>query len=251
MLRVMQAETYKTSRRKYTYIFIGLCLAAMVLITALASMNDHVTYAQYIELIMHMVQIIGLLTFFVAQIVFSDEYRNGTIKNVAAMGTNRVSYYFGKLAVQILLGIVMYVGIYAFGLLLGNLFFPVKGEVGPMLTLFFNRFLTSLPLLIGLISMANMVCFTIKNSVAGASIFLVAYLLLPNILLLLGQLISEDALKLMQDVVKFLSSYQLGEIGSAMTITNGMVMNSLLLGGAYLVGGTAIGLAGFVKRELQ
>lgn len=250
MLRIMQAEAYKTTRRKYTYVLIGLCLLAMVLLALLVGMNDHLDYTDYIELLPHMLPFVGVLTYFVAQIVFSDEYRNGTIKNVAAMGTSRVSFYFGKLAVQIVLGIAMYIGIFLAGMLMGRIFFSMKGQA-EAIALFFDRLLAALPLLIGLISMANLLCFTLKSSVMGASIFFLAMLLLPNILVGIGQLISIEAREFMVKVAQFLASSQLAEIGMCASITSTMVTNSLILGGAYLVGGTAIGLAGFMKRELQ
>ena len=108
MLNVMRSEFYKVSRRKYPYLLIGItCLLELMLLGIFVLSNRHHTsnFVVYEHVIPILVMAFSAGLYFtlpIVDMVFSDEYKNLTLKNSVSFGTSRASIYFGKLFVQLI-----------------------------------------------------------------------------------------------------------------------------------------------------
>lgn len=181
MLNYISGELYKTFRRGYTKIALAvialLCVAgnALVRMTFSIAGKMDAAYPFYLG-IMLMPMCFALLTL-VADAVFSDEYKYGTLKNPLSFGISRGEMYFGKLIVEIVLMLVIVAWILVV-YTASALLFSQLGAHGPIewraVWLFLQKTALSLPLWLGMLGILNMLAFLLRsNTMFGMSAVLV------------------------------------------------------------------------------
>lgn len=181
MLNYINGELYKTFRRGYTKIALAvialLCIAGNALIRMTFSMAGTLDSAYPFYLgIMLMPMCFALLTL-VADTVFSDEYKYGTLKNPISFGISRGELYFGKLIVEIVLMLVVVAWILVV-YTASALFFSQIGAHGPIawqaVRLFLEKTALSLPLWLGMLGILNLLAFALRsNTLFGMSAMVV------------------------------------------------------------------------------
>lgn len=255
MLRVIKSELYKIRHRLYPYIFVGviviLGLAAVILFAATNQMqtaaDNRVGFDGIVGLTLTMLPMGLYLTVAFVDMVFSEEYKNQTMKNTLAFGTPRVSFYLGKLVTELLiavlsLAVILGVILGAGALLLGPAY-PVPFL--ELLTELGKRLLAVLPLWIGALSFGNMLAFHIKSSTLYTLGFVGFFGFLPIVLQMAAYYYPS-----MGKVSLWLMTPLLDQI-SRTELTGGLVLRSVVTGAAYLVGTTLIGLLCYHKKEVN
>lgn len=254
MLRVIKSELYKTCHRLYPFVFSGVIVALgllMVFLFAFTNPNlpadKQVGFDGMIEFTLYMLPLGLYLTVAFVDMVFSEEYKNQTMKNPLAFGIPRTSLYLGKLAAEltvavisliVILGVILGVGL----LLLGPVY-PVS--FSKLFVEFGQRLLVSLPLWIGALSFGNMLAFHFKSSTLYTLFFIGLFAALPVVLQMAAYyypFLGEVRLWLMTPLLEQLANTEL---------TNEIILRSVVTGAAYLIGSTLIGLIFYRKKEIH
>lgn len=114
MLKLIHADLYKTFHRAYFYV---LMLSVSVLCVVLAFAMRGGEYGNWSGAV---ITGAGLLSYpifllpMITQIVYAEDFRDHTLKNSIAFGTNRTTLYVSKWLTTIVLGIFMTVVVLAF-----------------------------------------------------------------------------------------------------------------------------------------
>ena len=114
MLKLIHADMYKTFHRAY---FCVLMLSVSVLCVVLAFAMRGGDYGNWSGAV---ITGAGLLSYpifllpMITQIVYAEDFRDHTLKNSIAFGTNRTTLYVSKWLTTIVLGIFMTVVVLAF-----------------------------------------------------------------------------------------------------------------------------------------
>ena len=251
MLRVIKSELYKTRHRLYPYIFIGVIVALGLAGVMLFAVTNHylppeerVGFDGMVSIALSMVPTGLFLTVAFVDMVFSEEYKNQTMKNTLAFGTSRAGFYLGKLLTElitalvsllVILGVILGAGV----LVLGPVY-PV-----PFLELFSElskRLLVTL--WIGALSFGNMLAFHVKSSTLYTLGFVGFFGFLPVILQFAAHYypsLGEVSLWLMIPLLEQIVRTEL---------TGELVLRSVVTGAAYLAGSTLLGLLCYRRKDV-
>ncbi len=254
MLRVIKSELYKTCHRMYPYVFTGVIVALGLLLVFLFAftntqipIEDQIGFDGLIAFTVSMLSLGLYLTVAFVDMVFSEEYKNQTMKNPLAFGVPRASLYLGKLAAELLVAVVSLLAILGIILGVGAL---LLGPVHPVSfwELFMNigqRLLVSLPLWIGALSFGNMLAFHCKSSTLYTLFFVGFFGLLPPILQF-----ASSYYPVLGEVSLWLMTPLFDQFASA-GLSNELILRSVVTGAAYLIGSTLIGLVFYQRKEIH
>ena len=130
MRNYLAAECYKTFRRKYFYIALAVCLGLELVLLwcywlTMSWGNTGVSFATTAVLVPLILSVGLYAPLITGDIVFSDQYKNNTLKNEVSYGVPRARIYLGKLAVTALASVIA--ALVMLGLYLGGcwLLFPM------------------------------------------------------------------------------------------------------------------------------
>ena len=122
MRNYLAAECYKTFRRKYFYIILAVCLGLEAVLlwgywTTWKWGNSNVDFYSTAIMVPFMLSIGLYATIVTGDIVFSEQYKNNTLKNEVSYGLSRGRIYLGKLLVS--MGIAVLAAVVMMGFYLG------------------------------------------------------------------------------------------------------------------------------------
>lgn len=119
MADYLSAELYKVVHRKYTWIALGLFLGCVVLLTALWwATNSHGGFVPLSGALYTLVMLLSVGLYaplITTDLVFSEQYKTGTLKNEISYGIPRSRIYLGKLVLEIAVAVLacaLAVGLY-------------------------------------------------------------------------------------------------------------------------------------------
>lgn len=279
MLNYIKAECFKTFKRVYMrntlLIFVLLAVAVNVLFFVAFRSNpadSQELIRTSLSIIVPMLLIMVYMMLIMIDIVFSEEYKYKTFKNTLSFGFTRTQVYFGKLAVSIIVAVVVFfitlaVYLVSLFLLLG---FP---EDMSMIGLVFSRIAAAIPLYIGALCLCNACAFIIPNSTAFSFVYM-GFLMVPYLLFYTLTLLNPAFTPLFGTalVTPFYTSIMgldihvanmgdmmgvgfkvdnIENILNAALLPGTSVAYCLILGLAYAVIATLIGLAVYRRREIR
>lgn len=269
MVNSIQAEIYKLTRRPYFYVF-NLCCAAFALLvigclayikyTAPAN-QDAVNFPFSLNILL-MGMPVGLYLVAVGgDAVFSEQYKYNTLKNEVSYGLTRVQVYLARLVVTLLLMIVVFVvtiGVYLLAslVLLGipsdemammSLGMTAAQSVQMMMQMLGYYILASFPLWLGALSLAIACYFLIRGSNMAGIAFLAIMVGVPAILNNLGKYVHP----MFHSLYHLTLDYMGGLVISAQNLDWTLMSRCWLIGLAWAVVSTAVGLLVFSRREIS
>ncbi|WBY64895.1 MAG: ABC transporter permease [Thermocaproicibacter melissae] len=155
MLKMIHADLYKTFHRAYFFIMTlvvsGLCVALVFAMRGGGAGNWTGATELGVELLGYPVFLIPMLT----QIVYAEEFRDHTLKNTIAFGTNRTVLYISKWLTTIILGVIMAAVVLFFFFGCAALILPKDSDfTWDFMKVFFERFGASCLVYIAAISMS-------------------------------------------------------------------------------------------------
>ena len=110
MADYLSAELYKVVHRKYTWIALGLFLGCVVLLTALWwATNSHGGFVPLSGALYTLVMLLSVGLYaplITTDLVFSEQYKIGTLKNEISYGIPRSRIYLGKLVLEIAVAVL-------------------------------------------------------------------------------------------------------------------------------------------------
>ena len=193
MSNYLRAEWYKLRCRKYLWITALIVLAAETLMFAAygilhasrAGMDFHTGWTNLLPLL-GLGFFMPLLT---GDMVFADQYKNGTLKNELSFGLSRGMIYWGKLLAQTVLSLALcalFVGYYFAGCWL---LLPHDPALDAQALELVGRCLaTALPLWLGTQALVCCMYFLFRSDLMGAAAAIVLQGGLPVVYLIFGGL---------------------------------------------------------------
>lgn len=251
MLNYLSAEWYKLRCTKGIFAAFALLLVLIALLFWPAFWISEPSFSMYTG-----AYILGLLLgFFLAPIfavkAFDDQYGRGTMKNEVVFGIPRGRIYLGKLVFGALAGTVAAILVLGFYLLLCVLTGGLEDEnVLLCLNLCVQGTLFVLPLWLAGLSLAFCLQAVIKSS-AGATVamYLLLFFLTPIALVGSEEPTASPVLNFINRWF-FVSPYRRFYLMGAGVQLSGLGYSSLV-GLAWIVATTLVGLAAFSRKEIR
>lgn len=255
----LRAEFYKVLRRKRLWVILGVLLgleALLVLGWASIHINGkRVDFSSGVGTLAFMLDVGFYMTVITANLVFAGQYRNGTLKNEVSFGLPRGRMYLGKLLAQTGLSVLFcgaMLGVYLGLCALTQSRDPAEdAQVMERLGLWLAA---AFPLWVGVQAMACALLFLVGNETGALFISLGVVAVLPGAVWLASMVSSGSSGSALGDglmaVYRHMPTVVLSSAIDA-------PRDGTLLGRAWLVGAgwtavfTALGLAGFRRREIR
>lgn len=258
MLNYANAELYKVFRRKYPYAtFLTLAGLAALLCAGFIFVNSggaHTEFAHGAQSVL-MVLSVGLYAaLLICDMVFSDQYKSNTLKNEVSFGIPRSQIYLGKLAVEAVIGVVMSVLVVAFyvGMCYVTLYASPPEETVQTMEIIGYCVLAAIPQWLAALALTNMLFFLVKGSTL-ASILAVGIIAVTPVALELTALMIWSSAPHVSDMLLTIRDHLPTQIiSTAMSVVGdwSFIGRSFLVGGVWVAVTSAIGLAGFQKKEI-
>jgi len=248
MLNYMKAELYKVARRRSVYGVLILLLAGVTILVLLwRYFNTVGTFETSLQAMLTASFSVGFfITIVTGEAVFSDQYKNNTMKNEVSIGIPRVRIYLGKLWVQCILSIVLCLITVVYGCVLSRILLPYDAVTGGQTVgILFFGILVALPLWLGTQAFVNFLYFFCKSSTVASIAAVFILLFVPSIFQLLAMLCSEA----FWTVYYALLNTRLDLF--TFTVDWDMLAGTCAVGVGWFVACTLAGVAAFRKREIS
>ena len=255
MRNYLKAEFYKVSHRKYPWVTLGvvLLLESLLLLGFVilgVSPIDFYDGATNLLTLLVLGMFAPLLT---CDMVFADQYKNGTLKNELAFGLSRAKIYWGKLLAQTILSLALcavFLGYYLGGcwLLLGH--DPIEDLLAIQTVQ--CALACVLPLWLGMQGLCCAMCFAFRSDLMGAIAAVGLVYGLPLVLFVAGGMAGHTAFgALLRTIQIYLPDHLLTEASGLSAPDWALCARSWLVGAVWFALSTAIGLLAFRRREIQ
>lgn len=260
MTRYLDGEFYKVFRRKYLYIFLAFMLAGELLLSLIWAwgnaqpesgiVNNQITFGSGVGIVSTMLPMGLYVTLLLADMVFSEQYKFGTMKNEVSAGLPRTRVYLGKLITAEVVGMGICVFILAFYGAACRLLLPVgPGDAADVLSTGF-LLLCALPLWMGALSLAVLLYFLMKSNTVASFVF-VGFLAVggPG-LNLLGMMTNTTVSSVARTLYRLTLTAPF-DVKLAAAPDWPFFGYCLALGLGWMAVSTAAGLAAFRKKEIN
>lgn len=251
MRNYLAAECYKVFRRKYFYLTLAVVLALEGILlwgcwVTRSWGNTGMNFYSAATLVAAMLSIGVYATILTCDMVFSEQYKQETMKNEVSYGLPRARIYFGKLAVSTLVSIlaaVVMVALYVAGCWV---LLPHDDQDAAALALIGYSLWGAFPLWLGAQSITMACYFLVRNTTLAAFVSVGLLGVVPGILQALGLLfhpVFEMIRQLMPTVMLEklpATAFQMDYVGLCW-----------IVGVVALVLSTGIGLSVFQKKEIR
>lgn len=251
MRNYLSAECSKAFRRFYFYaaLLVTLLGVGLLLLSSWLSYrwgNSGISFQSTIQMVAVILSVGLYATLITGDIVFSDQYKNNTLKNEVSYGLPRLRIYLGKLLVSTLVAAAacaVLLGAYAGGCWL---LFPHGAGDGAVLQAVGYCLAGAFPLWLGAQGLTVACYFLINSSTAAAFASIGIMAVLPPVLQVLGLTLHP----VFEAVRQFMPIVMLENL-------RGLLFDWQYMGLCWLVGlfwlaaSTAVGLALFKKKEIR
>lgn len=251
MGKYVGAELYKvTHRRTYILGMLAFVLGGEALLLFLlktAGFSNATSYDDVIGVLPLSLNVGVYLVLMVCDMVFSDQYKQNTLKNEMSYGLPRGRVYFGKLLAEVVTAVALCAIFMAFYLGGAALLFPMTdaADTAVEIVRIGKALAVALPVWLGALGYGHMLLFVMKGSAAAAAVYVLT--------LALGGIM--DLLRLfLPKLEDFLALVQHCLINTPMdTVMNGSfdVPYAWAVGMAWFVASAVIGAICFQKREIS
>lgn len=254
MVKYLNAELYKvTHRRAYTFGALAVILGGELLLLLLMRFTGNgPTYGDVVYLLPSLLMVGLYLAVMVCDMVFSDQYKLNTLKNEVSCGVSRRVIYLGKLLAAVITAAAFCAVIVAFYLGLGRMLFSVDTDAhdaGTLAEIFLNALhsvAAAFPLWLGGLGFGLMLLFVTRGSTVAMVLFVVVMGPLDKVLQLAQMFMRSEG------VVSAVSAVRRWLLVNGFSVYNSYDMaHCWIMGLAWLLISTAIGLIVFQKREIS
>lgn len=252
MVKYIRGEGYKLLHRKYTWIALSVFLGCVVLLMCLWwATNSHGGFVPLSGALYTLVMALSIGLYapiITTDIVVSEQYKIGTLKNEVSFGIPRERIYLGKLAAGVgasTVACVLAIGLYLL-LCVATLSEGADPEgmfmarLDEMWKLVSHALLSAFPLWLGAQGVSHMCVFLFRGGMTGPFATLGIIIGVPGVLKLLGMLL---------DPV-FLTIRQFTLVAPADNWTF-PIWQCWVIGLGWFAASTLVGLVLFRRRELN
>lgn len=246
MFNYIKAEMYKWLRRPLLYVSSLIIMSLIVFIFLVVSDNAPMEARGVLISIAN--EFLSAILIFVVILtsIFLEEFKEGTLKNIASYGLNKEKIFLGKIIIESIIFIMICIEclitfiicIYAFTI-------SYEGYSNASLLLLLTKFLVGLPLYLGGIALVNMLMLFCKKEF----LLPILYIIILNsrqIILYLEYKVSKSFIY----VYRLLLTSQLSKLKIMESINSGMI-SIALIGAVYTIVFVLIGMKIFRKQEIK
>lgn len=249
MLNYTYAELWKLCRRKYPWVMLGVMLGLETLFVLGSAW--HRDFNELVALGAATMLLGMYLTILLADMVFSEQYKAGTLKNEIAFGLPRARIYLGKLCAALAAGLGACAVILAF--YLGAAWVATGGHGEPAairesMALLGWAVLAALPLWMGMLGLCAAVFFTVKSGMASAVILFFSLNLVPTALGLASMIRANPLGRPLELLVSVWLVTPFGQLQGAPG--TGFLLRNWAIGLGWLALSSVAGLAIFKRRQI-
>lgn len=256
MFNLVKAELYKCRRRAYPKIFIGVCAGVILLFTIMMSvvqgqMGFQVMTRSEILCVYTICLVLGMyLAIITTDMVFSEEYKHGTLKNSVAFGYTRGQIYFARLIAASVVTIVLALVIAVFCAVTCWIFFRPEATDLAYTGYFFQAVGVLLPLWLSQVAICVALWFNIKNATFGAVVAFAYTAVLPSLLTMLYYITEKeifDKIAALLPIKKAQMIQQLDELSKVSSLAGEFWLD----GGCFFVLFALLGWLCFRRKEIK
>lgn len=188
MINLVKAELYKYLHRPFLYLLTIIVSATILIVEILFSFNDTTRFYVFTVVCPLGINVVLMLTG-IFSFVFSEEYKYNSLKNLLTSNISKTKIFFGKVLVQILILLIMFIII--LGVFCGGLFLLQPGD-GWSNEIFINEILkitAMVPIFLAGLSLFNMLIIVTQRESAAYAIFIGYFFLFAELVNLLSKTI--------------------------------------------------------------
>ena len=249
MLNYIKAELYKICRRKYTWIFLSvvLVLVAIFIFVWVGPFR----FSDMVALLSSTMMFGSFLAVIIVDIVLSDPFRSGTLKNEVSFGISHTTIYLGKHFAAMILAFAVCGVIFAY--YLGGTWLFTSHEnieaIKTNLLILGYVVAASVPLWLGTLGFAMACCFLLKNQVAGMVVIFL-FLTVGGFIFSLFTMVQVESVNA---VAGFLLEIHPIACFTAFegALTWPLMAKSWSIGMGWLIVSTVVGLTSFHRAEIK
>ncbi|BCZ46598.1 hypothetical protein psyc5s11_26650 [Clostridium gelidum] len=245
MLNIIKAEIYKYIHRPYFYI-ITFIVSSIILLTEVVFSSNMTNRVFVISEVCPAGIGFALLLIVLFSLVFFEEYKYNSLKNLITSNVSREKIYLGKVIVQILIIILMgiiIIGVFLCGLLLLN---PGDGYNNDMLIRLLIKIVALLPVLLAGLALSNLLVIGIKKEGIAIVSYITILLILTDIIKLLSRSVWSKLI-----IVNDYLFYNQTSIMSNLSAGNNEIIHVLLVGIVSFIIFTTLGGLLFKRTEVK
>lgn len=256
MFNLIKAEMYKSFRRLYSKVFLAVTGGGLILLNILLSVVNRnfggTAYTRSEMMLVYMVcLVVGMyLAIVTTDLVFSDEYKHGTLKNTVAFGYTRTEIYFSKLISSCIVTVLMALFLVIIAVVTGWVLFESSGSDMDNLVLFLKYALAVTPLWLSQVAFSIAVWANVKSSNFGAVFVTMFTAMAPGVLQLVTMITEKP---IFNDIAQILPISQFNKYQS---LTDFSEIGTLfprfaVIGFSFFAGFMLLGWLGFYRREIK
>lgn len=249
VLNYIKAELYKVCRRKYTWIFFAVMLVLESLFALVWTGSRE--FSDMVALMTTTMPVGSYLAVILADLVISDPYKSGTLKNEISFGIPRKRVYLGKLCSAVVVSLLFCAVLFSH--YLGGCWL-LTGHSNPEMiraNLGILAFVAaaSLPLWMGTLGLAVALLMTLRSEMLAVIMVFLTITVGTGVLALLSMIQLEPIRSIASLVLSILPSSQFGQYQDALTWD--LMVRNWAIGLGWVAVTAAVGLAVFQRREVK
>lgn len=191
MINYVKSEVYRNLRSKGNYIFLFGCMAFVLFLNIMLASFAHKdpnfayanTYFSFTSLYMNMA-IPLILCLPMVSIIFGQEYKSHTLKNVISYGISRKDIYLGKFIITLVVGLINLILITGAYLISANLLLENSGAI--YLYEMIRAIIACIPLFLVGATLAHCLYFVFESENTALVLWIGIMIVVPKIMNLLG-----------------------------------------------------------------
>jgi len=256
MLNYIKAELYRTFNRKYFYFFTGILAVLAISLLIFLKLIDAKNSVPLIDAIgmsvtNYMLMLpVGLIVMII-DMVYTEEYKNGTLKNVVSFGMSKSKLIFGKFITIIILAFITDIVVISVFWLSSALIFGI-GNLGTIkLSVYFNiagtRYCTAVILWIAVIAVGLLLSTFINNSNMFIYVYFGVFVVLPMTIDILSRIVDKNITK----INNFLITGCINLVGAYNGVNKGNIFFAIAVGLVYIVVCLSLSVGWFSKKDVK
>lgn len=184
MLSYLKSELYRLSYKKSIYGLLAVSAlfpVLMVFLTVSVQSKEYTNTEFVFRFTWMSYNLLFLIIPVIVGMIFSDEYKDKTLKNTVAYGINRNTVFFGKLVVEFLL--IATSGILAYAALTISAFSLLPNNGTSNLEILTKSILGVLPLCLAALGVSHCLSVITKNMLSHIVSYVIFMLAIPNLVM--------------------------------------------------------------------
>ncbi len=258
MFNLIRADLYKVYKRAYSKVFIGVCSGLVLFYSVMMSIvQSNLAGWEAVPTRSEMLLVYGVLlaagmymAIITTDMVFSEEYKHGTLKNTVAFGYTRGQIYFAKLIAASIVMIVLALILAVVCVVTSWIFFKPDDMALPYTRYFLMYVLIMIPLYLSQVAISVAVWFNIKNATFGSVLVVCYTALLPSIFEMIAAITEKTVFCKIANIFPIRQLYKFREITDFSQVST-LAGDYFINGMSFFIIFAVLGWLFFRRKEIK